>query len=69
VLVVCGTALTAPTRLWFCGPLIPPPARAADAGVSIAAAWANHTANAQACAADRLRHQRLIDYIEAQGTP
>lgn len=44
------------------------PACAADAGVSIAAAWANHTANAQACASDRLRHQRLIDYIAAQGT-
>ncbi|MCM2340459.1 hypothetical protein [Rhodoferax sp.] len=46
------------------------PACAVDAGVSIAAAWANHTANAQACAADRLRHQRLIDYVTAaQGTP
>lgn len=45
------------------------PACAVDAGVSIAAAWANHTANAQTCAADRLRHQRLIDYISAaQGT-
>jgi len=45
------------------------PACALDAGVSIAAAWANHAANAQACASDRLRHQRLIDYISAQGTP
>ena len=46
------------------------PACAVDAGVSIEAAFANHTANAQACAADRLRHQRLIDYVTAaQGTP
>lgn len=46
------------------------PACAVDAGVSLAAAWANHTENAQACASDRLRHQRLIDYIAAsQGTP
>lgn len=46
------------------------PACALDAGVSIAAAWANHSANAQTCAADRLRHQRLIDYVTAaQGTP
>jgi hypothetical protein len=46
------------------------PACAVDAGVSIAAAWANHTANAQSCAKDRLIHQRLIDYVTAaQGTP
>jgi hypothetical protein len=46
------------------------PACALDAGLGLEAAWANHTANAQAWAADRLRHQRLIDYINAaQGTP
>lgn len=42
---------------------------AAGSGVSIEAAWANHVANAQTCASDRLRHQHLIDYITAaQGT-
>jgi hypothetical protein len=46
------------------------PACAVDAGLRLEAAWANHTANAQACASDRLRHQRLIDYLAAaQGTP
>jgi len=46
------------------------PACALDAGLGLEAAWANHAANAQAWAADRLRHQRLIDYINAaQGTP
>ena len=39
------------------------PACALDAGVSLDAAWANHIANAQTCAQDRLRHQRLIDFI------
>lgn len=37
---------------------------AAGAGLSIADAWANHTVNAQSCAADRLRLERLIDYLE-----
>jgi hypothetical protein len=36
---------------------------AADAGLALADAWANHAANARTCALDRLRHQRLIDYI------
>ncbi|OGB58417.1 MAG: hypothetical protein A2503_10040 [Burkholderiales bacterium RIFOXYD12_FULL_59_19] len=59
----------ADTPAGACGAADPTnPACALDAGVSIAAAWANHTANAQACASDRLRHQRLIDYIAAQGT-
>jgi hypothetical protein len=45
------------------------PACALDAGLGLEAAWANHAANTQTCAADRLRHQRLIDYINAaQGT-
>lgn len=42
---------------------------AVDAGVDLDAAWSNHITNAQTCAEDRLRHQRLIDYITtAQGT-
>lgn len=38
---------------------------ALDAGLALDAAWENHVLNAQSCALDRLRHQRLIDYIEA----
>ena len=46
------------------------PACAADAGVGIEAAWENHTENAQICASNRIRYQRLINYIAAaQGTP
>ena len=29
-------------------------------------AWDNHIANAQACAANRLAHQRLIDFVQSQ---
>jgi hypothetical protein len=29
-------------------------------------AWDNHIANAQACAANRLAHQRLIDFVQTQ---
>lgn len=36
-----------------------------SSGLDIDAALANHTANAQACAADRARHQRLIDYLNS----
>jgi hypothetical protein len=45
------------------------PACAADSGLGLEAAWANHAANAKSYALDRLQHQRLIDYIAAQGTP
>jgi len=46
-----------------------PEACAAGSGISLEAAWANHVTNAKTCASDRLRHQRLIDYITAaQGT-
>ena len=39
---------------------------AAPSGLPLDAAWDNHLANAQSCAADRLRHQHLIDYLKAQ---
>jgi len=44
---------------------------AADSGVSLTAAWDNQALNARLCAEDRLRHQRLIDYIQEgkQWTP
>jgi hypothetical protein len=29
-------------------------------------AWDNHVANAQACAANRLAHQSLIDFVQTQ---
>jgi len=41
---------------------------AADSGISIEAAWQNHIDNAKSCAVDRLRYQRLIDYIKAHET-
>lgn len=37
---------------------------AAGTGIALADAWANHTTNAQLCAADRTRHQALIDFIQ-----
>jgi len=43
----------------------PNTACAADSGLGLEAAWANHATNAKACALDRLRHQRLIDYLTA----
>jgi hypothetical protein len=42
---------------------------AADSGVTLADAWRNHAINAQACAEDRLNHQRLIDFINAGQSP
>lgn len=41
------------------------PACALDAGLGLEAAWANHATNAKTCALDRLRHQRLIDFVTA----
>ncbi len=35
-----------------------------SSGLDLDAAWANHSANAATCKADRARHQRLIDYLE-----
>lgn len=42
------------------------PACALDAGLGLDAAFANHAENARLCAQDRLRHQRLIDFITHQ---
>lgn len=39
---------------------------AEDSGLDLTDAWANQAANARACADDRLRHQRLIDYLKAR---
>lgn len=36
------------------------------AGITLDDAWDNHTVNARSCAADRLRHQRLIDYLKGR---
>jgi hypothetical protein len=38
---------------------------AVETSLTLDDAWSNHIANAQACAANRLAHQRLIDYITA----
>lgn len=40
------------------------PACAADSGLDLADAWTNHRINAQSCTEDRLRHERLIDFLE-----
>jgi hypothetical protein len=37
---------------------------AAETSLSLDDIWDNHTANAQACAANRLAHQALIDHIQ-----
>ncbi len=42
---------------------------AQPSGLDLDAAFANHTANAQACREDRARHQRLIDYLNSVQTP
>ena len=39
------------------------PACAADSGVGIEAAWSNQEINAKSCAIDRLRHQKLINFL------
>lgn len=36
---------------------------AEDSGLSLDDAWANHRANAKACADDRQRFRALIDYL------
>ena len=41
------------------------PACADSSGLNLDDAWDNHTANARACAEDRARHQRLIDFLNA----
>lgn len=42
------------------------PACAAGAGITLAEAWANHAQNAASCAADRTRHQALLDHLNAR---
>lgn len=37
-----------------------------EAGVTLEDAWDNHTTNAKACAVDRLRNQRLIDFVKGR---
>lgn len=60
----------ADTPAGACGAADPTSAAcAADTGLGLDAAWANHTANAKSCALDRLRHQQLIDYLSDQKTP
>jgi hypothetical protein len=39
---------------------------AVDTGLPLTAAWDNHAANAEACAANALGQQRLIDYLNAR---
>lgn len=50
----CGAAATAEQ------------ACAADSGLSVTEAWANHTTNAKSCALDRQRLQHLIDFLTAR---
>jgi hypothetical protein len=40
------------------------PACSQSSGLDLDAAFANHAANAASCAADRARHQRLIEYLK-----
>lgn len=39
---------------------------AQGSGLTLDDAWANHAANAQACAADRQRYQHLIDFLNGK---
>ncbi|MFM9902153.1 MAG: hypothetical protein ACKVOT_14170 [Polaromonas sp.] len=60
-----NTALTGSDQpAGACGALDTSPAACAAAtAVTINDAWDNHTANAQICAANRLAHQHLIDFV------
>jgi hypothetical protein len=50
-----------------CGAADPTAAACAAASpITLDDAWDNHIANAQACAANRLAHQRLIDFVQAK---
>lgn len=42
---------------------------AVDSGISLEEAWDNQVLNARICREDRIRHQRLIDYINGKGQP
>jgi len=42
------------------------PSCAAGTAISLADAWHNHARNAQSCAEDRLRYQRLIDFLQSR---
>lgn len=42
---------------------------AADAGLTVEDAWTNHDINAKSCAADRLRHRALIEFLTERPTP
>lgn len=42
---------------------------AADSGLSLADAWANHHANAKSCAVDRERHRALIEFLAESPAP
>jgi hypothetical protein len=42
------------------------PACAAGAGITVDAAWSNHTENAARCAEDRARYDRLTDYLRSR---
>jgi hypothetical protein len=66
-----NSALTAmDTPADSCGAADPTaPACAADSGLGLEAAWANHASNAKTCALDRLQLQRLIDFVTAGTAP
>jgi hypothetical protein len=42
---------------------------AEDSGLSLDDAWANHRANAKACADDRQRFRALIDFLNLRQQP
>ena len=44
----------------------PDDACSAGAGIGIEEVWANHVTNAEACAVDRRRYQRLIDHLQSR---
>lgn len=42
---------------------------AVASGLTAEEAWDNHTVNAKSCAEDRLRHERLINYLQNRTPP
>lgn len=58
--VPAGACGLADTSVEACAP---------DAGLTVDDAWTNHDINARSCAADRLRHRALIEFLTERPAP
>lgn len=61
---LAGADVPVPTETGACGAAdTSSESCAADTGLTVDDAWANHHINAKSCAADRVRHRALIEFI------